>query len=152
MQREIERAIYYTGAIPSHYSGPIAAYEYHDKESFKEIVSTLNKNVEVVALFAPQRDNCYKIFSQLKDCYETLLFEKITSLFLVNRKDFCIQLVKKSDDDEKIEKVAILKIDAVLSERPEIEKKTYLSYFYSPTLFVTGALAGITLFICLKND
>ena len=137
MKQAIEKAIYYSAVIPNHYSTPIARFVYSNRKEFYDIINSLSDNIDVIAMFAPKGDRCYKIFTYLS--YEDLLLDKTTSLFLVNRQDYCIELIRKTDDeDSSLEKprIAILKVDSVQSELKE------RSYLY-PGLVLIGGIIGL---------
>ena len=63
-----------------------------------------------------------------------LLFDKTTSIYLVNRKGLSICLLREKSENERI---AIIKIDSVLSEYSPTSYKKYILY---PLVFSTGAI------------
>ena len=132
MKQAIEKSIYYSGVIPAHYN-PIV-YEYTDLESFSTIIESLKNEIDVISIFAPKEHVCYNIFNQLPYYYHELMLDKVAAIFLVNRQDCVIKLSRTED----VGRVAILKIDSVLSEIP---KKT--SYFSYPLLLGFGIIGGI---------
>ena len=132
MKQAIENAIYYSGAsFGMNYNSII--YEYSDKETFINIIKSLKSEIEVISIFAPKDDICYSIFNQLS--YENLMLDKVDALYLVNRKDCAIKLMR-TDGEEK--RVAILKVDSVVSEMP---KNSYWTY---PLTFIAGGILAIT--------
>ena len=67
------------------------------------------------------------------------MFDKTTSIYFINRKGMYICLNRKIEDEVKNERIAVLKLDAVLSEYRESHLK---HYFYYPISFALGGLAG----------
>ena len=136
MKSAIQKAIYYSAATPNYYN-PIT-YKYNDLESFSAIIESLKNEIDVISIFAPKDNICYTIFSQLSYSYHELMLDKVSSIFLVNRQDCAIKLVRDDQVEKEEERVAILKIDSVLSEMPK--KSSYLSY---PLLLGFGILGGV---------
>lgn len=132
--KAVEKAIYYSAVTPNYNS---ITYHYSDLESFSAIIESLKNEIDVISIFAPKDDICYTIFNQLIYSYHDLMLDKVTVLFLVNRQDCAIKLVR-SEEIKNDTRVAILKIDSVLSEMPK--KSSYLSY---PLLLGFGILGGV---------
>lgn len=97
MKRAIEKAVYYSDN--SNNNRIISTFQYSDKEDFFNILLCLNNNIEIISLFAPKDDICYSIFNNLYYCYDSLLFGKTTSILLINRKDFCIKLIRNTNEN-----------------------------------------------------
>jgi len=132
MKKAIENAIYYTDTDLQ--NNIIINFDYTDNNEFKNILKKLHENIEVVATFGQKDNICYYIFNTLSDMYSELLLDKTTSIYIVNRKDITIKL-NRTDNNEK-SRIAVIKIDAVLSE---YHPKTYTSYlFYVIALGTVG--------------
>lgn len=144
MKEAIEKSIYYSAVFPDYYN-PII-FEYTDKQSFTDIINLLETQIDVVSIFAPKQSICYNIFTYLPYYYEELMLDKVTTLFLVNRRDCCIKLVRKLNVDTD-DRTAILKIDSVLSEMPK--KTRYLMY---PFIFAMGGIISIFGYEIIKNN
>jgi len=139
----IEKSIYYLDI--NNFTNPVKTFIYSDEESFKNIIKDLPNHIEVIATFGGKDNICYSIFNSLD--YNSLLFDKTTSIYLVNRKDMYICLKRENEDE--IQRIAVLKIDSVLSEYKERSLK---HYFYYPTVFALGTLAGYLIFSKFGNS
>ena len=154
MKQAIEKAIYYSGVIPTYnldgasnqvhsfgmnYNSIV--YEYSDKESFVNIIKSLKNEIEVISVFAPKDDICYSIFNQLS--YENLMLDKVDALYLVNRKDCAIKLIRTGEVEKR---VAILKVDSVVSEMP---KSSYWTY---PLTFIAGGVLAVAGYELARNN
>ena len=132
MRSAIEKSVYYTDV--NNFT-PVITFEYSDETSFKSIIEDFPNNIEIVATFGTKNENtCYKIFNELSFLYKELLFDKTTSIYLVNRKGLSICLLREKSENERI---AIIKIDSVLSEYSPTSYKKYILY---PLMFSTGAI------------
>lgn len=134
MRTAIQKAVYYldTDLV----NVPVIELSYTNRQEFKNIVSKLHENIEVIATFGQKDNFCYEVFNVLPDLYNELLLEKTTSVYIVNRKDIAIKLTR-IDNNEK-SRVAVIKIDAVLSE---YTPSSYASYLIYPTIFALGYFA-----------
>lgn len=141
MKLAIEKSIYYTPVVPTYYSTPIATFEYTDQNSFTEIINSLSDQVDVITFFAPRGNICYSIFSYLTTIYQKILLDKITTLFLVNRQDYCIKLIRVSEEGVE-ERIGILKVDSVLSEQALLYKSKW-NYLLYPSFFLLGGALGV---------
>ena len=130
MKTAIEKAIYYSDVNTFN---PIVTFEYTDETNFQEIINNLHQNIEVVAIFGNKDNICYRIFKSLN--YKELLFDKTTSIYLVNRKGLAIRLCRSDDLAEK-ERIGVVKIDSVLAEYSPRCLKHYILY---PIVFASGS-------------
>jgi len=154
--KAIENSIYY--ADINNFTNPVKTFQYSDKESFYNIIKDLHNNIEVVATFGGKDSICYKIFNSLD--YNSLLFDKTTSIYFVNRKGMYICLEREIDVNEMTsiktemninenQRIGVLKIDAVLSEYKENNLKNYLYY---PVTFGLGiGIGGLITYFGLKH-
>ena len=152
-KKSIENSIYY--ADINEFTNPVKTFYYSDKESFNEIIKDLPNNIEVIATFGGKDSVCYKIFNNLD--YNSLLFDKTTSIYFVNRKGMyiCLEREVEFDQDNEMKfngenetnkntRIAVLKIDAVLSE--------YKENSYYPITFGLGiGLGGLITYFGLKH-
>ena len=134
MRKAVQKAIYYLDTELVNI--PVICFEYNTQEDFRNIVSHLHENIEVVVTFGEKDNFCYKVFNTIADLFPTLLLDKTTSVYIVNRKDVAIKLTK-GDVNEK-SRVAVIKIDSVLSE---YVPTSYLPYLLYPVTFLLGGLA-----------
>jgi hypothetical protein len=148
MKRAIEKAIYYSNVHPTF----SIDFEYSDKESFQNIINTLTNNIDVITFFAPKDDPIYPILKEMNYIYEKLLFDKTSCVYLINRKDVgikfsCIKSEDEVGEDISKERIAILKIDSILSEY-YLQKKggTYTGYSLSFLFGMLGAFSFFSLF------
>ena len=116
LKKAIENSVYYSDI--NEFTNPVKTFEYSDKESFSNIIKDLPNNIEVIATFGGKESICYKIFNNLD--YSSLLFDKTTSIYFVNRKGMYISLERLETEKYENTRIAVLKIDAVLSEYREI--------------------------------
>jgi hypothetical protein len=139
MEKAIEKAIYYTDSDIS--LNPVITFNYNNEEEFRNIINNLSNNIEIIATFGTRDNFCYFIFEKISNMYETLLLNKTTSVCIINRKDIAIKLIRSDKNDEK-NRIAILKLDAILAE---YQPKSYISYFLYPLTFLLGGLITIPL-------
>lgn len=132
MKNAIKNSIYYLDVY--NFNNPVITFEYIDEESFKNVIKDFSNNIEIVATFGLKDNICYKIFDELSYLYKDLLFDKTTSIYLVSRKDICICLCREKQEHERI---AIIKIDSVLSE---YKHKSLKPYFLYPLTFIFGGI------------
>lgn len=145
MRSAIEKSIYYTDV---NNFNTVITFNYTDEKSFKNIIKDLPNNIEIIATFGSKPNNfCYKIFNELFYLYKELLFDKTTSIYLINRKGLSVRLFRETKTLEprtdtldtletlENEKIAIIKIDSVLSE---YSPTSYKSYFFYPLVFSAG--------------
>lgn len=147
MKQAIEKSLYYSPITTDQYSNCVATFEYSDKESLKTILGTFQENIDIITYFANKNDSCYDIFPYLVRYYQDFLLDKITSIVIINRRDFCIKLnrvnaVTGSSSCElnlgsDTNRIAVLKIDAVASEY-----NSKRSYFWYSTVFLIGLGLG----------
>jgi len=137
MRKAIEKSIYYSDV--SNFN-TVITFEYSDEKSFKNIIKELPNYIDIVATFGRKDNQCYSIFNKLS--YKDLLFDKTTSIYLVNRKDIAICMNRKLDKEnglinghEEKQRIAILKVDSVLSEYQTSSLKHYICY---PIVFILG--------------
>ena len=130
MKRAIEKAIYYSEIDKN--VNTVIEFEYGNEKSFQDILKNLYNNIEVVATFDKENFSC--IFETIAKMYSTLLLNKTTSLYIINRQDIAIKLtrLKVSESSEIKPRIGIIKTDAILSE--------YSSGKLYP--FICGALIG----------
>ncbi len=128
MKRAIEKAIYYIDVDKS--INTVIEFEYSDEKSFQHALKNFYNNIEVVVTF--NKEDFSPIFETLLKMYSTLLLNKTTSLYIINRQDMAIKLSRLSEQSEDKPRIGILKTDAILSE--------YSVKKYSPFLF--GAVIG----------
>ena len=130
MKQAIEKAIYYSD---SNTYNPVVTFQYSDEKTFKDIVKELSNNIDVIATFGRKDNICYTIFNNLS--YKDLLFDKTTLIYLVNRKDIAICLNRETAEENDKQRIAIIKIDAVLSE---YSPNSIKHYFFYPITFMLG--------------
>ena len=143
MRKAIEKAIYYLDV--SNFN-PNITFEYSDEETFKNIIKDLSNNIDVIATFGKKDNICYSIFDQLykSNVYKDLLFDKTTSIYIINRKDITICINRITDETQK-QRIAVIKIDSVLSE---YSPKSIKHYIFYPIVFIVG----ISIPLLIKND
>lgn len=157
MKQAIEKSLYYSPITTDQYSNCVATFEYSDKESLKTILGTFQENIDIITYFANKNDSCYDIFPYLVRYYQDFLLDKITSIVIINRRDFCIKLNRVNAGSElnlnrldandanseslhlgsDANRIAVLKIDAVASEY-----NSKRSYFWYSTVFLIGLGLG----------
>ena len=137
MRKAVQKAIYYLDTELAYV--PVISFDYSTQEDFRNIVKHLHENIEVVATFGEKDNFCYTVFNTVAELYPTLLLDKTTSVYIVNRKDVAIKLTR-GDNNEK-SRVAVIKIDSVLSE---YVPTSYMPYLLYPVTFLLGGLAFST--------
>lgn len=142
MKQAIEKSLYYSPITTDQYSNCVATFDYSDKESLKTILGTFQENIDIITYFANKNESCYDIFPYLVRYYQDFLLDKITSIVIINRRDFCIKLnrvnaVSELNLSSDTNRIAVLKIDAVASEY-----NGKRSYFWYSTLFLIGLGLG----------
>lgn len=156
MKNIIEKAIYYSD-IQQHST---IHFEYSDKDSFQKVINSLTSDIDVITFFAPKNDLIYSILNETVTIYENLLLDKISCIYLVNRKDIIIKIThifpSNLNKDEIVEqnneikqRAAVLKVDSIFSEFYSQKKEA--SYFnYSLTL-ILGGILGVSALSFFKN-
>ena len=132
MLKALEKAIYYTDRDDLFAS--VINLSYENEENFLEICNNLHNNIEVIASFGNKDNICYSIFQNIGRIYNELLLDKTSSIFIVNRRGESIKLFRNVDTT----RVAIIKIDAVLSEYKESSNKKH--FFFYPLTFLLGMM------------
>jgi len=126
MRSAIENAIYYSKFIPSYLQTPIASFNYNSElNSFNLIREEFKNCIDVKELFGEDMNMCIKILEELSNSFNDLLLGNISTIYIVNRKDFTIELKNRDYEyDEENIRVAILKIDSIKTEyKPPSWKK-----------------------------
>lgn len=144
MNRAIEKAIYYLDSEMG--LNPVIVFEYENEESFQNILRNLHENIEIVATFGQKDNFCYEIFNTISNMYTTLLLYQTTSLYIVNRKDVSIKLIRKQLNCK--ERIAVIKLDAILSE---YHPTSYTPYLLYPFTFLLGGILAVPLMKNLSN-
>jgi len=129
MRSAIENAIYYSKFIPSYLQTPIVSFNYNsDLDSFNLIREEFKNCIDVKELFGEDMNMCIQILEELSNSFNHLLLGNISSIYIVNRKDFAIELKNRDYEyDEENIRVAILKIDSIKTEyKPSSWKKWML--------------------------
>ena len=140
MKEAIEKAVYYTDYISEQYNLPVATFEFRDRENLSEILSSLTQNVDIITNFASKKDSCYPIFNHIYYCYDSLLLDNVNALFLVNRKDFCIKLIKADKNNTENQRFAIIKTDSVFSELFSSKSFSWKYLFLPGFILLGGAM------------
>ena len=128
MKRAIEKAIYYSDNDRA--INTVIEFEYSDEKTFQHVLKNFYNNIEIVVTF--DKDNFSNMFEMISKMYSTLLLNKTTSLYIINRQDVAIKLTRLTENVDVKPRIGILKTDAILSE--------YSPNKYSP--FLLGAFFG----------
>lgn len=132
MEKAIENAIYYSDVFPPYLENSICTYSY-DSQNIKHLSEQYLETIDTKIYFGDVNSTCYQILKTLPYCYKNLLLNKIDSVYIVDKYDKSIRIYNTENEDS-IEKIAIIRIDSVKSEL----KTSWSSWF-----LLTGLL-GLT--------
>ena len=138
MKRAIQNSLYFTKVLPDYLQHPITSFSYDNKNSLKSILTEVNKSIEILTHFGNSEEFYASVLNELVNCYETLLLEKVSAIYLVNRKDISICLVNSLHTKGDNHNFVVIKLDSILSE---YYKKSYSSLSLLTVGFLLGALS-----------